>query len=397
MATIVSIATGNVVGALMSLFGVIGSIADMILTEVCPAYAKVAGGLGTISGGYSAVSTGASLFGLGPVGWVAGAICVAVGVSTMAIGVNEVISGATGFNHLREWTGMSQEDYNTLYLALNISSSICVIVGGLIGKAASRSNRTCRASNCFIAGTLVMTAAGLKKIEDIQVGDMVLAYDEETGEQAYKPVVQLFRNETKEWYHVRVQGEEIICTGGHPFYVLNASENRNTVCYESAKTDTAGKWVTAKELQISDKLLLSDGTCAIIEQIEVEQLATPETTYNFEVEDYHTYYVSDSKVLVHNVCAEDFEWSEGSFDSVEESLEYHTLEHGEEVGVSKTDINGYVKKSKNFAAEVVNRKVKSFGDVKGATPNVKRYHYNGKYIDMDKANRIIISFGKIKR
>lgn len=100
---------------------------------------------------------------------------------------------------------------------------------------------------------------------------------------------------------------------------------------------------------------------------------------------------------MHNVCAEDFEWGEGSFDSVEESLEYHTLEHGEEVGVSKTDINGYVKKSKNFAAEVVNRKVKPFCDVEGATPNVKRYHYNGKYIDMDKANRIIISFGKIKR
>ena len=46
---------------------------------------------------------------------------------------------------------------------------------------------------------------GLKKIEEIREGDLVLAYDEETGEQAYKPVVQLFRNETKEWYHVREQ------------------------------------------------------------------------------------------------------------------------------------------------------------------------------------------------
>ena len=49
--------------------------------------------------------------------------------------------------------------------------------------------------------------------------------------------------------------------------------------------------------------MLSNGTCAIIEEITVEQLATIETTYNFEVEDYHTYYVSDSKVLVHNTCA----------------------------------------------------------------------------------------------
>ena len=49
--------------------------------------------------------------------------------------------------------------------------------------------------------------------------------------------------------------------------------------------------------------MLSDGSCAIIEEIQVEKLSAPETTYNFEVADYHTYYVSDSKVLVHNDCA----------------------------------------------------------------------------------------------
>lgn len=37
--------------------------------------------------------------------------------------------------------------------------------------------------------------------------------------------------------------------------------------------------------------MLSTGVCAIIEAIEVEQLEVPETTYNFEVEDFHTYYV----------------------------------------------------------------------------------------------------------
>ena len=51
--------------------------------------------------------------------------------------------------------------------------------------------------------------------------------------------------------------------------------------------------------------MLSDNTCAIIEEIQVEQLSKPETTYNFEVEDFHTYYVTDSKVLVHNKCAID--------------------------------------------------------------------------------------------
>ena len=118
-------------------------------------------------------------------------------------------------------------------------------------------------------------------------------------------MVQLFRNETKEWYHVRVNDEEIICTGGHPFYILNAEASRKSVLYEGTKTDKKGKWITAKELKVSDQVLLSDGSCAIIEEIQVEKLSAPETTYNFEVADYHTYYVSDSKVLVHNICEPD--------------------------------------------------------------------------------------------
>ena len=132
--------------------------------------------------------------------------------------------------------------------------------------------------------TLVETEDGLKPIEEIEVGDLVLAYDEETGEQAYKKVVRLFRNETKEWYHIFVNGEEIVCTGGHPFYVVGEG------------------FVEAKDLKISDKLLLSSGKCVIIEEVQVEQLATPETTYNFEVADFHTYYVSESNVFVHNKC-----------------------------------------------------------------------------------------------
>ena len=114
---------------------------------------------------------------------------------------------------------------------------------------------------------------------------MVWAYDEETGKQAYKPIVRLFRNETKEWYHVFADGEEIVCTGGHPFYVVGKG------------------FVEARNLKTSDKLLLSCGKEVIIENVEAEQLAEAETTYSFEVEDFHTYYVSEKAVLVHNSCA----------------------------------------------------------------------------------------------
>ena len=57
------------------------------------------------------------------------------------------------------------------------------------------------------------------------------------------------------------------------------------------------------ETEAGDKLLLSDEKEVIIEKVEVETLTKAETTYNFEVADFHTYYVSEKKVLVHNKCA----------------------------------------------------------------------------------------------
>ena len=50
-----------------------------------------------------------------------------------------------------------------------------------------------------------------------------------------------------------------------------------------------------------DKVLLSDGTLCEVEGVTLKQLETPETTYNLEVADFHTYYVSDACVLVHNL------------------------------------------------------------------------------------------------
>lgn len=48
--------------------------------------------------------------------------------------------------------------------------------------------------------------------------------------------------------------------------------------------------------------MLSDGSYGIIKSIKVEKLSKPETTYNFEVEDFHTYFVGTNEVLVHNAC-----------------------------------------------------------------------------------------------
>ena len=46
--------------------------------------------------------------------------------------------------------------------------------------------------------------------------------------------------------------------------------------------------------------MLFNKTYAIIKAVEVVCLATPEVTYNFEVEDFHTYFVGNNPVCVHN-------------------------------------------------------------------------------------------------
>lgn len=96
--------------------------------------------------------------------------------------------------------------------------------------------------------------------------------------------------------------------------------------------------IAAKELKISDKLLLSDGSCGIIESIQVEHLEQPEVTYNFEVEDFHTYYVADAEILVHNSCA-----PETKFSKDQKALVELIKENGKNQALSMGNANTLVK------------------------------------------------------
>ena len=118
----------------------------------------------------------------------------------------------------------------------------------------------------------------------LQPGDCVWAWNEETCEVALKPVVETYVNETSELMHIHINGEEIVTTPGHPFY------------------SPVKGWTNAVELRAGDILVLVNGEYVIVEQVQHELLEAPVKVYNFNVEDYHTYYVTDSGVLVHNSC-----------------------------------------------------------------------------------------------
>ena len=139
-------------------------------------------------------------------------------------------------------------------------------------------------SQCFVAGTMVLTIAGSKAIEKIEAGDLVYSTDPETGASEYKEVVQTFENETDELVHISVADDEIVTTPKHPFYVPHKG------------------WTSAIDLRAGDILVLSNGEYVIVEKVQHEILENPVKVYNFEVRDFHTYYVGENPILVHNSC-----------------------------------------------------------------------------------------------
>ena len=144
-------------------------------------------------------------------------------------------------------------------------------------------------SYCFVAGTLVTTEDGQEPIEEIEVGDKVLSEDETTGEVAVKTVTETYINETDELIHIGVNGETISATPSHPFYV-----------------DKLG-WTLARSLKAGDVLVLSNGELVTVEWVQHEILKSPIKVYNFEVQDFHTYFVGECGVLVHNWCQDDID------------------------------------------------------------------------------------------
>jgi hypothetical protein len=137
---------------------------------------------------------------------------------------------------------------------------------------------------CFVAGTTVLASTGYVAIETIRAGDYVWASDPETGEVSLKQVVQTFVNEATELVHVTVNGEEIVCTTEHPFY------------------SPVKGWIAACKLRAGDILVTVNGEYVVVEKVQHEILESPVKVYNFEVEGFHTYYVGNTTVLVHNLC-----------------------------------------------------------------------------------------------
>ena len=206
------------------------------------------------------------------------ATTLAAGTLTAVNGVAEVVEAGTGYNVVRD--GMFGGDAATYETHREMTATIAEV-----GTTVCGSYYSAKGGNvCFVAGTPVKTSSGDVPIEELSPGDLVWAWDEETGEVALKPVVETYVNETAELVHLFVNGEVIITTPTHPFY------------------SPVKGWTEAVRLRAGDILVLVNGEYVVVEKIQHEILEAPITVYNFQVADYHTYFISNDGLLVHNSC-----------------------------------------------------------------------------------------------
>ncbi|MEL7655391.1 MAG: polymorphic toxin-type HINT domain-containing protein, partial [Bacillota bacterium] len=105
-----------------------------------------------------------------------------------------------------------------------------------------------------------------------------------TGEKGLKQVVRTFVNEKDVLIQITVNGTLIEATENHPFWVEGEG------------------WVDACNLKSGDILRLESGENVEISDLKRVELDSPINVYNFEVQDWHTYFVSEDGVLVHNDC-----------------------------------------------------------------------------------------------
>lgn len=132
--------------------------------------------------------------------------------------------------------------------------------------------------SCFAKGTLVWTKTGQQPIETIELGDLVLAQDVDTGELAYKPVIGRTVRPPSPLMRLSLGSQEILTTRGHPFWVAGVG------------------WKMAKELGDGAVLHGVTGSARLATVKDVDEAEA----YNLVIADFNTYFVSESGLLVHD-------------------------------------------------------------------------------------------------
>jgi len=151
-------------------------------------------------------------------------------------------------------------------------------------------------------------------IEELQVGDEVLAWNESTQSVGSYPISAVWAHDDPTTGWVVIDGEAIATTPGHPFYTVERG------------------WVEAAELRPGDYVpSLANGAGTVG---SVTWLRGPDRMYDLTVDIAHTFYVGDGGWLVHNCSAPRARstkelreviksWDKGTYTSRAKNIKYH--------------------------------------------------------------------------
>lgn len=205
---------------------------------------------------------------------------------------------------------------------------------------------------CFVAGTMVHCANAasgemyLLPIEQVREGQLVWSRDEKTGELGIKKVIDTFVTNPSELFHLNIDvngnsesDETLTGTGEHPFYLSSRPEEG---------------FFPMRELLAGDYLVLASGKSAQVLSLKTERgpPKRPFTTYNFEVEDFHTYFVGEAGVWVHNTGRAPCETIFSVYDSIRREL-----------GWTLTQVRGNRSELVRLASRELSWKVKQKGTI----------------------------------
>ncbi|MGF1623755.1 MAG: polymorphic toxin-type HINT domain-containing protein [Alphaproteobacteria bacterium] len=132
--------------------------------------------------------------------------------------------------------------------------------------------------NSFAAGTKVLTDSGLRNIEDIRDGDVVVSFDIDTQRVVNQRVRGVNSRVENVIYEMGIGGQTIRVTRDHPFLTTNG-------------------WKRVVETSVGSTVVAHGGGQHTIETCFMRRGSF--TVYNFTVEITGTYYVSDLRLLAH--------------------------------------------------------------------------------------------------
>jgi hypothetical protein len=148
------------------------------------------------------------------------------------------------------------------------------------------------AVNSFTPDTrVVLASGGTKAIDEVSLGDELLAEDPTTGERQARPVEAVIRGDgEKQLVQITVvatdapdEGKSVVATEGHPIWV-----------------EGPGEWREAGKIAVGD--LLRTGAGSFVQVTAVRHFAQKQVVYNLTVSGVHTYFVQvgNNSVLTHN-------------------------------------------------------------------------------------------------